>query len=154
MFAVGMGCRVGWERESGGLKWGGRRSCGGQLHRCRPRNWLINLPPAAALAGESTAGMLQSSSYTVSGDPSPLSRGDARAAGAAHSAHSSPLRAGMGGLLDAGDLAAVQSSLANMGLQVCVCVCMRGRRGMAARWRDPQFPPGVPGEGPGRCRMR
>ena len=57
--------------------------------------------------------MLQSSSYTVSGEPSPISRGgggggDPRGP---HSAHSSPLR------LQA-DLAAVQSSLASMALQV------------------------------------
>jgi len=64
--------------------------------------------------------MLQSSSYTVSGDPSPMSRGEGRAA--AHSAHSSPLRPGMAGLLDSSELAAVQSSLANMGLQVRACV--------------------------------
>lgn len=57
--------------------------------------------------GESTAGMLQSSGYTMSGDP--------RSGG--HSAHSSPLRPGMGLGLES-DLAAVQNSLANMGLQV------------------------------------
>ena len=74
-------------------------------------------------AGESTAGVLQSSGYTsVSGEPSPMSRGggdprDSRSG--AQSALSSPLRPGMAaGLLDGADLAAVQSSLANMGLQV------------------------------------
>jgi RNA recognition motif-containing protein len=73
------------------------------------------------MTGESTAGVLQSSGYsTVSGEPSPMSRGgnprDPRSG--VHSAHSSPLRPGMAaGLLDGADLAAVQNSLATMGLQ-------------------------------------
>jgi hypothetical protein len=74
------------------------------------------------MTGESTAGILQSSSYTVSGEPSPISRGHAPAHSAAGagpaSTHSSPLRPAVGALLDGADLAAVQSSLANMALQV------------------------------------
>ncbi|PSC73543.1 RNA-binding 45 isoform B [Micractinium conductrix] len=66
------------------------------------------------MTGESTAGMLQSSTY--SGEPSPMSRPDGRDA-TTHSAHSSPLRPSMGGLLEGADLAAVQNSLAGMRLQ-------------------------------------
>ncbi len=99
---------------------------------------LPSLPPCQA--GESTAGVLQSSYSTVSGEPSPMSRGggdprDPRSG--AHSAHSSPLRPGMAaGLLDGADLAAVQNSLATMGLQVGswwdVGMCCRWRRGGCA----------------------
>jgi hypothetical protein len=78
--------------------------------RQQPSHLTTRLPPPLP-AGESTAGMMQSSSYTLSGEPSPISRGAGGGDPRAHSAHSSPLR------LQA-DLAAVQSSLANMALQV------------------------------------
>lgn len=55
----------------------------------------------------------------------------------AHSAHSSPLRPGMAvGLLDGADLAAVQNSLATMGLQVGSCgFCWCGAAvGPLVRW--------------------
>ena len=66
--------------------------------------------------------MLPSSSYTLSGEPSPISRGaavhSAAGIGGPPSAHSSPLRPNMGSLLERSDMVAVHNSLAGMALQV------------------------------------
>ena len=117
----------------GGFPWVGQREGGsGRVAAARPGCpsaccCCVGAPPALPShrcdchplpplpAGESTAGMLQSSTY--SGEPSPMSRPDGRDA-TTHSAHSSPLRPSMGGLLEGADLAAVQNSLAGMRLQV------------------------------------
>lgn len=77
--------------------------------------------------------------YNLSSDPSPASH-DTHAT---HSTQSSPLRPGMGALLDSADLAAVQSSLAQMQLHKasapwaqgeCLLPALRALRLLCMRW--------------------
>eukprot|EP00887_Chlorella_sp_A99_P005987 scaffold27.g5987.t1 len=84
-----------------------------QLMAASPQDTSTTIQLHTPMTGESGV-VLQGGGYVLSGEPSPASREPGTVCGP--SPHSSPLRPGMGALLDSADLAAVQSSLASISL--------------------------------------